>query len=177
MFRILHFSNISLPYWRIEKAAISALNRGHEIFYVGNDSVNYNNKIFSKIYKINWTAKARLGISTYWHYLKKEVRKVIKEVKPDIVHAHNIFSAKMISQFGLPFIYDDHEYWSQSSKLISEMVDTLSWRDKSPADTLRTIAIGLPTKVQKNYYKSICNTSVDELGKRSGFVRSHYYSI
>jgi glycosyltransferase involved in cell wall biosynthesis len=116
---------------------------------VGNDSINYDNKIFSKIYKINSTAKARFGISTYWHYLKKAVGKVIKEVKPDIVHAHNIFSAKMVSEFGLPFIYDDHEYWSQYSKTISEMADTLSWKDKSATNIIRTFAIDLPVKVRR----------------------------
>ncbi|MGC2571301.1 MAG: hypothetical protein WA364_07290 [Candidatus Nitrosopolaris sp.] len=146
--RILHFANKSLPYWRIEKAAISALNRGYETFFVGDDSVNYDNKIFSKIYKINWTAKARLGVSTYWHHLKKEVAKVIKEVKPDIVHAHNIFSAKMISEFGLPFVYDDHEYWSQFSKIISE-TDKLSWKGRPTTNLVKAFAIGLPVKVRR----------------------------
>ena len=176
--RILHFSNISLPYWRIEKwSSHQCIKSRPRDFFVGNDSVNYNNKIFSKIYKINWTAKARLGIPTYWYYLKKEVGKVMKEVKPDIVHAHNIFSAKMISEFGLPFIYDDHEYWSQFSKLISEMVDTLSWRDRSPADTVRTIAIGLPTKVRRTIINRYAIHLWTNWEKRSGLVRSHYYSI
>ena len=142
-------SDDPLPDWRIEKSAISASNLGYEIFFAGNDSINYHNKIFSKIYIINWTAKARFGVSTYWHYLKKEVGKVIKEAKPDIVHAHNIFSAKMISEFGLPFIYDDHEYWLQYSKIISENADTLCWKDKSPANIVRTIAIDLPVKVRR----------------------------
>ena len=149
MLRILHLSDDPLPDWRIEKSAISASNLGYEIFFAGNDSINYHNKIFSKIYIINWTAKARFGVSTYWHYLKKEVGKVIKEAKPDIVHAHNIFSAKMISEFGLPFIYDDHEYWLQYSKIISENADTLCWKDKSPANIVRTIAIDLPVKVRR----------------------------
>jgi hypothetical protein len=147
--RILHLSESRLPDWRIEKSAISASNLGYDTFFMGDDSINYDNKIFSKIYKINWTAKARLGISTYWHYVKKQIGKVIKEVKPDIVHAHNIFSAKIISEFGLPFIYDDHEYWSQYPKIISEMADTLSWKDKSPSNIIRTIAIGLPVKVRR----------------------------
>ena len=149
MLRILHLSEGRLPDWRIEKSAISASNLGYETFFMGDDSINYGNKIFSKLYKINWTAKARLGISTSWHYLKKEVGKVIREVKPDIVHAHNIFSAKMISEFGLPFIYDDHEYWSQYPKIISEMAYTLSWKDKSPENILRTIAIGLPVRIRR----------------------------
>jgi glycosyl transferase family 4 len=149
MLRILHLSEGGLPDWRIEKSAISALNLGYETFFMGNNSINHENKIFSKLYKINWTAKARLGVSTSWHYLKKEVGKVIKEVKPDIVHAHNIFSAKMISEFGLPFIYDDHEYWSQYPKIISEMADRLSSENKSPTNILKTIAVNLPVKIRR----------------------------
>jgi hypothetical protein len=49
---------------------------------------------FSLKYMINWTAKARLGIPFYWHSVKKQVDKVIKELKPDIVHAHNIFQQR-----------------------------------------------------------------------------------
>jgi hypothetical protein len=149
MLRILHLSDDPLPDWRVEKSAISASNLGYETFFMGDGSTNYSNKIFSKIYKIHWTAKARLGISTSWHYLKKEVQKVIKEVKPDLVHAHNIFSAKMISDFGLPFIYDDHEYWSQYPRIISEMADTFCWKDKSPENILRVVAIGLPVRIRR----------------------------
>jgi hypothetical protein len=149
MLRILHISEGRLPDWRIEKSAISASNLGYETFFMGDDSINYSNKIFSKLYKIHWTAKTRLGISTSWHYLKKEVEKVIKEVKPDLVHAHNIFSAKMISEFGLPFIYDDHEYWSQYPKIISEMADRFCWKDKSPENILRIVAIGLPVRIRR----------------------------
>lgn len=160
--KILHLSDDRLPDWRIEKSAISASNHGYQIFFAGNDSINYHNKIFSKIYEIKWTAKARYGFSTYWHYVKKGVRKALEEIKPDIVHAHNICSAKMMSEFELPFIYDDHEYWSQYSKIISEAVYALSWKNKSPANIVRTFAIDLPVKLKRiiiNRYASHLWTS------------------
>jgi len=47
---------------------------------------------------------------------------VLKETRPDVVHAHNIFSAKMVSEFEIPFVYDDHEFWSRLSMLLREMV-------------------------------------------------------
>jgi glycosyltransferase involved in cell wall biosynthesis len=37
------------------------------------------------------------------------------------VHAHNIFSAKIVSDFGLPFVYDDPEYWPKLALLFAEM--------------------------------------------------------
>jgi hypothetical protein len=114
--KIQHLSDASLPDWRTEKSAITASNCGHEVIFAGRDSKNYQTKTFSKIYEIKWTFKARIGIPFYWHSVKKQVERVIREVRPDIVHAHNICSAKMISEFGLPFVYNDHEYWSKLAR-------------------------------------------------------------
>jgi hypothetical protein len=43
--------------------------------------------------------------------VKKQLKRILIEIRPDIVHAHNIFSAKMMLDFDIPFVYDDHEYW------------------------------------------------------------------
>jgi Glycosyltransferase Family 4 len=148
--RILHFSDQGLPDWRIEKSAISASNLGHKVTFIGSSPVNcYKSVVFSKIYKINWTAKARLGIPFYWRSIKKQVEKVIKEVKPDIIHAHNIFSAKMISEFGLPFVYDDHEYWSISSRLLAEITEKLSLGRKLKESIAQCIAVDLPKHIRR----------------------------
>ena len=149
MLKILHLTNMDLPNWRTEKAAISGLNRGEDVVFAGTGACNYDNTIFSKIYQINWTAGARLGIPFYWHSVKKQVERVIREVRPDIVHAHNIFSAKMISQFDYPYVYDDYEYWSQFSKMLSEMVDKLFSRPASAKALLSSIFIGLPRKIRR----------------------------
>ncbi|HET6640088.1 MAG TPA: glycosyltransferase, partial [Nitrososphaeraceae archaeon] len=119
--RILHVSHESLPDWRIEKSAITASNLGNDVFFAGKLSNDYSRKSFAKIYKINWNAKARLGLPYYSDSIKKQLDKVLKETKPDVIHAHNIFSAKMVSEFGIPFVYDDHEYWSRLSQLLREI--------------------------------------------------------
>ena len=119
--RILHVSHESLPDWRIEKSAITASNRGNDVFFAGKLSNDYSRKSFAKIYKINWNAKARLGLPYYSDSIKKQLDQVLKETKPDVIHAHNIFSAKMVSEFGIPFVYDDHEYWSRLSQLLREI--------------------------------------------------------
>ena len=120
--RVLHVSHESLPDWRIEKSAITAANMNNEVFFVGRVSNSYTRKTFSKIYKISWGAKARFGLPFYWHSVKKQLERVLKETRPDVVHAHNIFSAKMVSEFEIPFVYDDHEFWSRLSMLLREMV-------------------------------------------------------
>jgi glycosyltransferase involved in cell wall biosynthesis len=119
--RILHVSHESLPDWRIEKSAITASNRGNDIFFAGKLSNDYSRDSFTKTYNINWNAKARLGLPFYSDSIKKQLDQVLKETKPDVIHAHNIFSAKMVSEFGIPFVYDDHEYWSRLSQLLKEI--------------------------------------------------------
>ncbi|MDQ6864761.1 MAG: glycosyltransferase [Thermoproteota archaeon] len=145
--RILHLSHESLPDWRIEKAAISALNNSHEVAFAGKYPKNYDNETFSKIYSLVWTAKARFGIPFYWRSVKKQLEKIVREARPDIVHAHNIFSAKMISEFGLPFIYDDHEYWPIQAKLLKE-IGNLPALEKTEA--IQSL-FGLPKRIRRNF--------------------------
>jgi glycosyltransferase involved in cell wall biosynthesis len=118
--KILHVSHESLPDWRIEKSAITAASMNNEVFFVGRVSNSYTRKTFSKIYEISWGAKARFGLPFYWHSVKKQLERVLKETRPDVVHAHNIFSAKMVSEFEIPFVYDDHEFWPIYVKRQSE---------------------------------------------------------
>ena len=119
--RILHLSHDGLPDWRVEKAATSAHNQGHELIFLGRTSKNFKGNIFSKVFGINWTSKALMGLPFYWNSVKKRIRKVVLEVNPDIIHAHNIFSAKIASELKIPFIYDDHEFWSKHSMLLTEI--------------------------------------------------------
>ena len=119
--RVLHVSHESLPDWRIEKSAITASNRGNYVFFAGKLSNDYSRNSFTKIYNITWNAKARLGLPLFTGSIKKQLDQVLKETKPDVIHAHNIFSAKMVSEFGIPFVYDDHEYWSHLSLILREI--------------------------------------------------------
>jgi glycosyltransferase involved in cell wall biosynthesis len=119
--KILHLSDMHLPDWRIEKSASTDLNLGHEVVFAGMES-NYAGDVFSGILHVHWTPRARRGIPFYWHSVKKQLERVLKETRPDVVHAHNIFSAKMVSEFEIPFVYDDHEFWSRLSMLLREMV-------------------------------------------------------
>jgi glycosyltransferase involved in cell wall biosynthesis len=123
--KVLHISHLGLPDWRIEKSAITGINHGYHVFFAGNllqnDYVN-ESKIFEKIYKIEWPntnyPKKQLfpfilfGKTSIWNSIKKRIKEILEEIRPDIVHAHNLHSAKLISEFDVPMIYNDHEYWS-----------------------------------------------------------------
>jgi glycosyltransferase involved in cell wall biosynthesis len=117
--RVLHLSDHNLPggliSWRLQKSAISALNHGYDVFFGGPKGSISNKQTFKKISEINWTWRARRSFPYYWHCVKKQVDRVLHEIRPDIVHANNIFCAKMISEFDMPFVYDDHESLHASS--------------------------------------------------------------
>jgi hypothetical protein len=118
-------SHGSLPDWRIEKCALSASRKlGHEAIFAGLAPImKYTEtNAFTKIYDIGWTEGTKFGLPLYWTSTKKQIDNVLKETKPDIVHAHNIIAAKMISEFGVPYVFDDHEYTSVYVRGIAEPV-------------------------------------------------------
>lgn len=135
--RILHLSDSSLPDWRIEKAALSSKKGGHQVFFGGMLSSNYSNKIFDEIHIIPWIPNARYKFPFFWNMVKKQLGRVIKKIRPDIIHAHNIFSAKMVKDMGYDcMVYDNHEYWSVYVKrqLESyEQIKKFQTKDLSPA--------------------------------------------
>jgi glycosyltransferase involved in cell wall biosynthesis len=144
--RILHVSHESLPDWRIEKSAITASNRGNDVFFAGKLSYDYSRNSFTKIYNITWNAKARLGLPLYSGSIKKQLDQVLKETKPDVIHAHNIFSARMVSEFGIPFVYDDHEYWPVYVRRQSEVT-------RQNQQSIRTFTLGWPRMVARKFLR------------------------
>ena len=127
MLKILHLSHDGLPDWRIEKSAMTAVKNGHKVFFAGGrQREGYESSTFSKTLEVDWmvgpkidqVSFAMLGIPFFWDMVKKQVGRAIEEVRPDIIHAHNIYSARMALEFKLAFVYDDHEYWSKHIALI-----------------------------------------------------------
>jgi glycosyltransferase involved in cell wall biosynthesis len=157
---------MQLPDWRIEKSAATDSRLGHEVVFAGMKS-NYEGSIFSEVFLIRWTPRARRGLPFYWQAVKKQLEAVLKETRPDVVHAHNIFSAKMVSEFGIPFVYDDHEFWpiyvkrqSEGSKQdhLNTRVFSRAWPRtiirKSVRDFLTSRAIKLWTKWEREIVSS-----------------------
>jgi hypothetical protein len=120
--RILHLSDDGLPDWRVEKSALSAKKKGHEVFFAGRLNSIAQSTVFSETYPINWTAAAMIGIPYYYRRLKKQIEKLVKQVRPDIVHSHNIGSAKISHHLGLPMVFDDHEYFRMLSLVNAENI-------------------------------------------------------
>ncbi|MHA2033420.1 MAG: glycosyltransferase, partial [Candidatus Kariarchaeaceae archaeon] len=45
-----------------------------------------------------------------------QIKDIIDEFDPDLLHAHDLYNAVLASQFDLPWIYNDHEAWSFKTK-------------------------------------------------------------
>jgi glycosyltransferase involved in cell wall biosynthesis len=151
--KILHLSDGALPDWRIEKSAMSASNFGHEVFFAGMPkSDNYNRKIFSRFCEVNWTPKAKLGLPVHWQSVKKQVERALREVRPDIVHAHDVFAANMmLSEFDTSFVYDNHEFWSRYSWILPEMIQMADSDHRSNGNIMQMLLVDLPLRAKRTF--------------------------
>lgn len=127
--KILHLSDDGLPDWRVEKSALTAKKAGHEVFFAGRLTDHAKSTIFSKVHRVKWTAGAMVGIPYYYHRVKKQIEKLVKETRPDIVHSHNIGSAKISHDLGLPAVFDDHEYFGMLSRVNAENLKIQNYQD------------------------------------------------
>ena len=118
--RILHLSDDGLPDWRVEKSAITAKKAGHELFFAGRLTNNTKSTVFSEVHQVKWTARGMVGIPYYYHCVKKQIQELVRQIRPEIVHAHNIGSAKISLDLGLPVVFDDHEYFAMLSRVNAE---------------------------------------------------------
>lgn len=116
--RILHLSSDYLPDARVEKSAWSARKLGHEVYFAGPGVRGYHlsSNPFADVHQIEWDRSSRMGVPTAWRRVRRQLAHAVKKTAPDIVHAHNIFSAELAHEMNLPMIYDDHEYWSMMRK-------------------------------------------------------------
>lgn len=118
--RVLHLSDDGLPDWRVEKSALTGKKNGHQVIFAGRIRNVTSSNVFSEVYGVHWTAGALIGLPYYYHCVKKQIKNLVKLVKPDIIHSHNIGSAKISSDLGLPFVFDDHEYFKVLSNVNAE---------------------------------------------------------
>lgn len=117
--RVLHLAHDPLPDERIERAAMSARKQGWEAHYAGSALRGklISDDAFKSITTIPFSSRANLHLRPDWTTLKKRFLNVLSKIRPDVVHAHNIIAAKLALESEVSFVYDDHEYWSQSSRL------------------------------------------------------------
>ena len=92
--KVLHLSDMPHPNWSIEKSALTDSNLGREVYFGGFRS-QCTWKIFSKLFQIERTPRARRVVPFYWHSIQKQLEIVLKETRPDVMYTHNIFPPKL----------------------------------------------------------------------------------
>lgn len=116
--RIAIVSDTGLPDARVEKEAITLTKLGHDVSIIGprRDSPSILNKTVYganiKIYDTPWTREARLKIEPYYSWLKRKIKKILTEIKADVVLAANIFAGIVVHELHYPMVLDDHELYS-----------------------------------------------------------------
>lgn len=115
MVRILYIVD-GFPDARPEKGIITAIKNNFEvgIAYWGNF-----NPIFPEVTNLpHWQFKlntlTQLGFSS--RESLESLKKIVQEFKPDMLHVHDIFNARIAVKLNMKMIYDDHEFWSEELK-------------------------------------------------------------
>jgi len=99
---------------RAERAALSTKKKNKQ-FLIGNVKEEVlTNKIYKQTKYIDLTPRNQLLMDL--GAFMEALQTFVDEVDPDIIHAHNIFMAKIAKKMNRPFVYDDHELWSQKIK-------------------------------------------------------------
>lgn len=92
---------------------MSATERNHVCYFAGSHpSPSFEGHTFEKTFHVPWSPEAKLHLPYYWDKVKAKVSDIVKEVDPDIIHAHDVFAGRVSKEICFPFVYDSHEYWS-----------------------------------------------------------------
>lgn len=100
--------NDRLPDIRIERTIHSDIRLGHKVSFIGLDVKDP--KDVPNVHTLNMSLRDTL------FRMKKfqtALKKLVKQIDPDVIHAHNIFLARAALDLGYPLVYNDHEYWSK----------------------------------------------------------------
>lgn len=108
--RILHISDTGLPDARVERMAMTMKKDGHELLFLGGHKVRGQDMpAFSE------TKTVPLGIGpriVHDSRIKKRWLAAIDEIKPDVIHAHNVIVGHFLLDTEYPVVFDDHENFS-----------------------------------------------------------------
>jgi len=126
--RILHLSHAGLPDERIERSAWSSWSVGKEVHFAGPSprGLSLPADPFASKSLLDFDLRSNLGEPLSTKRLVRRAKRIVTQVRPDVVHAHDIFAARLAMRLELPFVYDDHEYWSKDVLANSGTFDPVS---------------------------------------------------
>ena len=114
MKKILMVTHTLLPDHRIDKEAQSLSEKGYKVSIICTGIKREPSKCYEKIYSIPLSNREKSLLPYASKQAAKKISKIIDEVKPDLIHAHDIMAGNIV-RIALPkevkFVYDTHEDW------------------------------------------------------------------
>jgi len=142
--KILHITDGGLDDLRVINAALTGKKSGYEEFFCGEKPrTNFTTDVFKDTQWIKISNRVRISesispsIDKFWPFypfpkhalaLEKQIKLCVEKIKPDIIHAHNIFVAYHSLNLEIPLVLDDHELYSVE---IIANTENSSWRRKT----------------------------------------------
>ena len=108
--KILHISHTGLPDVRVERNALTLKKDGHELLFLG--GTKSKGQVFDTFDEIHFLPIGNDLSTTLNPLIRRKWMNKIRQLAPDVVHAHNVLVARFMLGLNIPTIYDDHEYWS-----------------------------------------------------------------
>lgn len=157
--RILHLSHAGLPDERIERSAWSCSSAGHEVHFAGSKfhGLSLPSDPFLTKSELGFDLRSNLGEPFSTIRLVQRLKRIVAEVKPDSIHAHDIFAGRLAAEIKMPFVYDDHEYWSKEALAYAGPVDPIwtykhilwkSWEGEVLKEATAVIAVSDATAAE-----------------------------
>ncbi len=114
MAKILMITHGPTPDYRIDREAKALADAGHELYLIYRIAKREIADVYKKAFEVPLNLRQRALEPISSRFVARKYKKIIKEIHPDVIHAHDI-TAAYITSFVLPkdvkFVYDDHEIW------------------------------------------------------------------
>ncbi len=200
--KILHLTEGHLEDPRVLKAAMTGKNAGNRVYFCGEKPSKVITKdLFEETIWIKFPKWGRIAtsfipkIDRFWPWfpypkqamdLKNQIKRAVEKIRPDIIHAHNIFVAHHAISLGIPMVLDDHELYSVNVLARSK---TFNYKGKLQAKIKNKMykkweeEIGekfpiITTSKQKaNHHRKYCkNVFVVPNYPRRNFIKTEYFN-
>lgn len=105
--RILHVSDTGLPDPRVERMAMTMKKDGHELFFLGGGRIRGQNlSAFSEARTVPLGIGPQIALDPR---VKKRWLRAVHELRPDVIHAHNVVVGHFLLDTDYAVVFDDHE--------------------------------------------------------------------
>lgn len=136
--KVLHFTHTDLDDPRIVNAARTGIRTGRRVFFCGSDNgtaLAGAKELFERTSWLDFPPKARVAsplpgsLSRFWKWypypssaeaVSSGLKKVLEEIRPDLIHAHDLFAAYYAVKTGIATVFDDHELYSLEARAALE---------------------------------------------------------